>query len=114
MVRAMWGFLTQKLNSSVAVWEHVCSRPGSPQSACSPGHGAKVDTRGLPSSSAYFSRTVTKVVLCWGTLSTEEQGNAKHVAKVVKVELRGRGTGPGPLHFCKRNQNFFWELLLSA
>lgn len=60
------------------------------------------------SRTACFSRTVTKVVLCWGALSTEQQGNAKCVAKVVKVELRGRGAGTGPLHFCKRNQNFFW------
>lgn len=40
----------------------------------------------------------------------KQQGKAKRVAKVVKVELRGKGAGPGPLHFCKRNQNLFWEL----
>lgn len=73
VVRAMWGFLTQKLNSSVAVWEHVCSRPGSPQSACSLGYGATVESKGH-SQTACFSRTVIKVVPCWGALSIEAAG----------------------------------------
>lgn len=65
------------------------------------------EAQGLLGSSACFSRTVVKVVLCLGAHGIEEQGNDKTVATVVTVKLRGRGADSGPWHFCKRNQNFF-------
>lgn len=42
---------------------------------------------GLLGSSACFSRTVAKVVLCLGAHGIEGQGNAKTVAMVVTVQL---------------------------
>lgn len=86
VVTVMWGF-NPKADSLVAVWGHVCSRPGSPQSACSPGQGAVVGRR-------RDSRTAWRFCLfqqdCGSSVWTEEQGNHKSFAEVVRVKLRGR------------------------
>ena len=103
------GVLNQKPSFFMAVWGHVCSRPGISQSVCSPGQGAAVrggETQGLLGSSACLSRTVAKVLFCPGAHRIEKRGNAKTVAKVVTVKLRGPGAGCGSWHFHKRNQNF--------
>lgn len=103
------GVLNQRLSFFMAVWGHVCSRPGISQSVCSPGQGCSEEGRlkdCLAVSSACLSRTVAKVLFCPGAHRIEKRGNAKTVAKVVTVKLRGPGAGCGSWHFHKRNQNF--------
>lgn len=57
--------------------------------------GCNGETQGLLGSSACLSRTVAKVLFCLGAHRIEKRGNAKSVAKVVPVKLRGSGQAVG-------------------